>query len=39
MEHTIRWKKMKYGTGERNIERSLAVLFISLLATMGKQAM
>jgi len=27
---------MRYGTGERNAERSLAVLFISLLATMGK---
>lgn len=29
----IRLKRMKYGTGERNAERSLAVLFISVLAT------
>ena len=39
MEHTIRWKKMKYGTSKRSIESSLAVLFIYLLATMGEQAM
>ena len=39
MGRTDRWKKMKYGTGERNIERSLAVLFIPLLATVGEEAM
>ena len=37
MDRIIRWKRMKYGTGERNIERCLAVLFISFLAAMGKK--
>ena len=37
MDPIIRWKRMKYGTGERNAERSLAVLFLCLLAAMGKK--
>ena len=36
MGRIIRWKRMRYGTSERNIERSLAVLFVPLLASMGK---
>ena len=32
----IHWKRMKYGTGKRDPERYMAVLFIHLLAAMGK---
>ena len=37
MAHTIRWKRMKYGTGERYPERYMAVLFIHLLATVVEE--
>ena len=36
MAPIIRWKRMKYGTGERNPERYMAVLFIPLLASVGE---
>ena len=32
----IRWRRMKYGTGERDPERYMAVLFVHLLATVGE---
>ena len=34
MERTDRWKKMRYGMGESGFERHLAVLLISVCASM-----
>ncbi len=39
MAHIGRWRKMKYGTGERNIERNLAVLLLLVCTSMGTQEM
>lgn len=33
MVHTTLWKKMRYGTGEEDIECHLAVLLLSVLAS------
>ncbi len=35
MGYTIRWRKTKCGTGKRDHEKSVAVLFIFVRPTMG----